>query len=95
VWVTKYTPDELWAAGTYPNLSRGGDGLLQFVEDQEAIANTDIVIWYILGFRHTPKPKNFPILPVFWHAMTLRPAHFFDRDPSSKLNAEFEPSGQE
>ncbi len=95
LWVTKYKPDELWAAGAYPNLSRGGDGLPQFVEDQEAITNTDIVIWYTMGFRHTPKPEDFPILPVFWHEMTLRPAYFFDRDPSSKLNAEFEPSGQE
>ena len=89
LWATKYKPDELWAAGPYPNLSHGGDGLPQFVSDAESITNTDVVLWYTMGFRHAPKPEDFPILPTFWHEMTLRPAYFFDRDPSSKLSPEF------
>jgi primary-amine oxidase len=89
LWATKYKPDELWAAGLYPNLSHGGDGLPQFVKDAEPITNTDVVLWYTMGFRHAPKPEDFPILPTFWHEMTLRPAYFFDRDPSSKLNPKF------
>ena len=89
LWVTKYKPDELWAAGMFPNLSHGGDGLPKYVEDAEPIANSDVVLWYTMGFRHAPKPEDFPVLPTFWHEMTLRPAYFFDRDPSSKLNPQF------
>jgi primary-amine oxidase len=89
LWATRYKPDELWSAGLFPNLSHGGDGLPDYVKDAEPIANSDIVLWYTMGFRHAPKPEDFPILPTFWHEMTLRPAYFFDRDPSSKLNPEF------
>jgi Cu2+-containing amine oxidase len=72
-----------------PNLSHGGDGLPQFVGDKQSLQNEDIVVWYIMGFRHLPKPEDFPILPTFWHEVTLSPAYFFDRDPSSRLNAQF------
>lgn len=89
LWISKYRPDELWAAGLYPNLSHGGAGLPQFVGDAEPLMNEDIVLWYTMGFRHAPKPEDFPVLPVLWHEMTLRPAYFFERDPSSRLNAEF------
>jgi primary-amine oxidase len=91
LWVTKYKPDELWAAGQFPNLSHGGDGLPQFVKDNESIENQDIVTWVTLGFRHAPRPEDFPILPTFWHEFTLRPYHFFDRDPSARLNADYAP----
>jgi primary-amine oxidase len=91
LWLSKYKPDEQWAAGLYPNLSHGGDGLPQFVKEPEPLLNEDIVLWYTMGFRHAPKPEDFPVLPVLWHELTLRPAFFFDRDPSSKLNADFAP----
>ncbi len=89
LWATRYKPDELWSAGLFPNLSHGGEGLPDYVKGAEPITNTDIVLWYTMGFRHVPKPEDFPILPTFWHEMTLRPAYFFERDPSSKLNPEF------
>jgi primary-amine oxidase len=92
LWVTRYKPDELWSAGQFPNLSRGGEGLPQYVKDREPIGNQDIVAWLTLGFRHAPRPEDFPILPTFWHKMTLRPYRFFDRDPSSRLNAEYAPA---
>ena len=91
MWISKYNPNELWAAGEYPNLSHGGDGLPQFVKDKQSLENEDIVVWYTMGFRHAPKPEDFPILPTFWHEVTLSPAYFFERDPSSKLNAEAAP----
>jgi len=47
------------------------------------------VLWYTMGFRHITKPEDFPILPTLWHEVTLTPAYFFDRDPSSLLNPGF------
>lgn len=91
LWITKHKPEELWAAGQFPNLSHGGDGLPQFVEDKESLESQDIVAWVTLGFRHAPRPEDFPILPTFWHEFTLRPYHFFDRDPSSRMNTDYAP----
>jgi primary-amine oxidase len=89
LWVSTHKPNELWAAGTYPNLSTKDEGLPAFVADAEPIADQDLVVWYTMGFRHIPRPEDFPILPTLWHEMTLRPANFFSRDPASTLNPEF------
>jgi primary-amine oxidase len=86
LWVTKNKPGENWAAGLYPNLSTQDEGLPAFVSDNEAIVDQDIVLWYTMGFRHAPRPEDFPVLPTFWHEMTLRPAFFFDMDPSMTFN---------
>ncbi len=85
-WVTKNKANENWAAGTYPNLQKQDDGLPVYVADAEAISGEDLVIWYTMGFRHITRPEDFPILPTFWHEMTIRPAFFFDRDPSMTFN---------
>lgn len=86
-WISKYKPEELWSAGLYPNLSQKDDGLPTYVADGEDISNQDIVVWYTMGFRHVTRPEDFPILPTFWHEMTIRPAFFFDRNPSMTFNS--------
>ena len=86
LWVSKFKQNEYWAAGLYPNLSTTDEGIPAFVIDAEPIKNEDIVLWYTMGFRHAPRPEDFPILPTFWHEMTLRPAFFFDMDPSMTFN---------
>lgn len=86
-WVTHYKPHELWAAGPYPNLNPKDQGLPEYVADSEDVAGKDIVIWYTMGFRHVTRPEDFPILPTFWHEMTIRPAFFFDMDPSMTFNS--------
>ncbi len=86
LWVTKERDDQKWAAGLYPNLSTKDEGLPTFVAKAEPIANEDLVLWYTMGFRHAPRPEDFPILPTFWHEATLRPAFFFDMDPSMTFN---------
>jgi primary-amine oxidase len=93
-WISKYKPDELWSAGLYPNLSQKDDGLPNYVADSEDITNEDIVVWYTMGFRHVTRPEDFPILPTFWHEMTIRPAFFFDRNPSMTFNSGYVQPGQ-
>jgi primary-amine oxidase len=88
-WLSRFKPDELWAAGLYPNLNPKDEGLPQFVADNEDAAAQDIVVWYTMGFRHVTRPEDFPILPTFWHEMTIRPAFFFDMDPGMTFNSGF------
>ncbi len=86
MWATAYNEKELWAAGDYPNQSKKNLGLPDFVSNSETLTNKDIVLWYTMGFRHITRPEDFPILPTFWHEVTLRPSFFFDMDPSMTFN---------
>lgn len=81
LWVTKRRPGELFAAGPYPNQSRGGDGLPAY-SDGEGLAVDDLVAWYTIGFRHVTRPEDWPVLTTVWQGMTLRPYGFFTRNPA-------------
>ncbi len=58
LWVTAYDAKELYAAGLYPNQSRGGDGLPAYAARHRPVANTDIVLWVTMGFHHLPRPDS-------------------------------------
>jgi len=62
------------------------EGLPAYVGQKRSINNEDLVVWYTMGFRHAPQPEDYPLLPTIWHELTLRPAFFFDRDPSMTFN---------
>ena len=86
LWVTPYTREQA-AAGVYPNQSRGGDGLPAWTKPNRSIANTDLVLWYTLGFHHTPVAEDWPVLPTMWHEFYLRPRGFFSHSPVLDLPA--------
>lgn len=85
LWLSRYKPDELYSAGPYPNQSEGGDGLPRYVADGEATTGADVVLWYTMGFHHVTRTEDWPVMPTMWHALTLRPFNFFDRNPSADL----------
>ncbi|MCP5084421.1 MAG: hypothetical protein GY948_22255, partial [Alphaproteobacteria bacterium] len=89
LWVTAHNPAELWAAGDYPNQSKGGEGLPAYTADRQALENKDLVLWYNLGFRHVTRPEDWPFLPTRWFEFKLRPYGFFVREPSHDLARHF------
>ncbi|MEO7966364.1 MAG: nickel transporter, partial [Gemmatimonadaceae bacterium] len=81
-WATRYNGDELNAAGYYPNQSRGGDGLPQWVSDNQSLVNEDLVAWYTTGVTHIPRPEDWPVMPVVHVGFQLLPVGFFTRNPA-------------
>ena len=89
LWVTSYNSEEFYPAGTYPNASKGGEGIPQFVADKQGIENEDLVLWYTLGFHHLTIAEDWPVLPTMYHSFTLRPFNFFDQNPALDVKKEF------
>jgi primary-amine oxidase len=81
-WATRYHAAEMYAAGAYPNQSRGGDGLSHWVVNNEPLVNQDVVVWYTLGVTHIPRPEEWPVMPVTHVGFKMIPAGFFSRNPA-------------
>jgi primary-amine oxidase len=80
-WVTPYAPDELFAAGPYPNQQPGPDGLAEYVKANRPLENADLVIWYTFGVQHQVRPEDWPVMPVKRAGFHLTPSGFFDYNP--------------
>ncbi|HUI56964.1 MAG TPA: primary-amine oxidase [Bryobacteraceae bacterium] len=85
LWVTPYSPSERYAAGNYPNQSKGGDGLVKWTAANRSIDNRDIVLWYVMGITHNPRPEDWPVMPVYEAGFRLVPWGFFARNPAMDL----------
>jgi primary-amine oxidase len=82
LWVTPYNPDELYAAGDYPNQHPGDAGLPAWTKANRAIENTDVVVWYTFGHNHVTRPEDWPVMPVSYIGFMLKPVGFFDASPA-------------
>ena len=82
LWVTRFEPDELAAAGDFPNQHPGGAGLPAYTERDAPLENRDVVVWHSFGVTHIPRPEDWPVMPVEYSGFTLMPMGFFDRNPA-------------
>jgi primary-amine oxidase len=87
LWVTAFDPDQMHAAGQYPNQHPGGDGLPAYASGDRPLENTDVVVWYTFGAHHLPRPEDWPVMPVTRIGFALRPLGFFDANPALDLPA--------
>lgn len=82
VWLSRYSPEELYASGRYPNQNSEADGLMKWTEAEQSIDGEDLVLWYNVGFRHITRAEDWPGMPTVWHSFRLRPFNFFDTSPA-------------
>lgn len=85
VWITPYAPEEQNAAGLYVNQSQGGDGLPEWTSADRSIMNTDIVMWYTVGFHHVTQTEDWPVMSIHWFYFELMPYNFFEQNPAMNL----------
>ncbi|MDR3520937.1 MAG: primary-amine oxidase [Acidocella sp.] len=85
VWVTKFDPEERYAAGEFMNHSDGSGGLKDFVAKDRSIENTDLVLWHVFGVHHQPRPEDFPVQPCITAGFKLMPVGFFDQNPGNDV----------
>jgi primary-amine oxidase len=81
-WATPYQPTERYPAGEYPNQHPGGEGLPKWTQGDRRLENTDLVVWYVFGHHHIPRPEDWPVMPVAYIGFHLKPAGFFDCNPA-------------
>ncbi|KAH6708998.1 copper amine oxidase 1 [Leptodontidium sp. MPI-SDFR-AT-0119] len=83
VWVTKYKDGELYAGGRYTMQSRNEvDGVADAIARKDELENEDVVIWNVFGLTHNPRVEDWPVMPVEIHEWHIRPADFFEANPS-------------
>jgi primary-amine oxidase len=88
LWVTPYKDYELYPAGDYVCQSDGepdhphNGNIIDWVERNENIENTDIVCWLQFGLTHFPRTEDFPIMPAEPVSIMLRASNFFIKNPA-------------
>jgi len=87
LWVTRYDPAERYPAGDFVHQNPGGAGIPRFIADDESIDGEDIVIWHTFGPTHFPRIEDWPVMPVDYAKFTLKPAGFFDANPTLNVPA--------
>ena len=60
----------------------GGLGMPEWVRQGRSVENTDVVLWYVFGIHHIPRPEEWPVMPADTVAFWLKPVGFFDRNPA-------------
>lgn len=88
VWATAYEPNERFPAGEFMNHSTGQGGLPDFVEQNRAIENSDLVLWHVFGLHHPVRVEDFPVQPCVTTGFKLMPSNFFNGNPAIDLPPE-------
>ena len=58
LWVTPYSPDEMYSTGDYPNQHPGGASITEWTKGDRSIEDTDVVVWYTFGQHHITRPED-------------------------------------
>ncbi|KAF7958424.1 hypothetical protein EAE96_001972 [Botrytis aclada] len=85
VWITKYKDGELFAGGKYTLQSRREiDGVSDAVARGDTLGKEgeDVVVWNCFGLTHNPRVEDWPVMPVEIHELKIKPADFFEANPS-------------
>ena len=84
VWVTRYHPRELYAAGDYPRQNPKVDGL-SIWSGHESIKQSRSGVVVHSTVTHVPRPEEWPVMPTHEAGFRLVPWGFFTQNPALDL----------
>jgi len=87
LWVTRFDPGEMHAGGDLLTPGARGQGLPEWVADNQELRNADVVLWYTLGISHVVRPEDFPIMPAHTAGFSIVPFGFFAENPALDVAA--------
>ena len=82
IWNTKYDANERYAGGKYAMGSDGNDTLATWINKNRKLNGQDIVTWVTAGFHHVTRSEDWPVMPLNWKSIKIRPMNFFDYNPA-------------
>jgi len=82
LWVTPYSPAEMYAAGEVLSRDSVPQGLPRWTAANRAVDDEDVVLWYTMAITHLPRTEDWPIMPGLTIGFRLVPAGFFSHDPA-------------
>jgi primary-amine oxidase len=85
MWFTRYRDAEQGSAGSWPNQGQPGQGLPEWVANDEPLEGEDVVAWYTFGITHVPRPEEWPVMNATRAGFRLMPVGFFARNPAMDL----------
>ena len=85
LWATPFDKGEQAAAGEYSVMHSGQGGLDELTASNRDISECDLVTWHTFGVTHTPRPEDWPIMPVEYCGFHLIPVGFFEKNPTINL----------
>lgn len=87
IWVTPYSPDEVYPEGKYINQNPNDTGLAAWASQDRDIYEKDDVVWITTGTTHIPRSEEWPMMSTEWASAMLKPFNFIDRTPTLDLPA--------
>ena len=85
LWATPFKAEEMAAGGQNSVMHSGQGGLDDITSSDRDISECDLVTWHTFGLTHTPRPEDWPVMPVEYCGFHLIPVGFFDRNPTINL----------
>ncbi|HEX4796374.1 MAG TPA: hypothetical protein VH370_21475 [Humisphaera sp.] len=74
LFITKYKQSEV------PGEPLLSESLVSYVNG-ENVADSDVVLWYMLSVHHQPRTEDWSAMPVHWCGFELMPRDFLDGSP--------------
>ena len=85
LWATPFHQDEQAAGGEFSVMHSGEGGLDDITSNDRDISECDLVTWHTFGVTHTPRPEDWPVMPVEYCGFHLIPVGFFEKNPTINL----------
>ena len=85
LWATPFDKEEQAAGGEYSVMHSGQGGLDELTASNRDISECDLVTWHTFGVTHTPRPEDWPVMPVEYCGFHLIPVGFFEKNPTINL----------